>query len=159
MPSLCQKKRKTFLSLTRDGELGAKKSIQTNLVLLTLIFLATSSPFTAPNPNPCVVWILHKFIVSLSKKYKSFLLLSLRGFILLRKLPCTCKNLTQCVCFSPANMSYHSLILRLSQRPNRLEENFTSLTRQKTDLQKKCIQIYLMLTFLCDIDRGGGKTL
>ena len=70
-------RRKDDILITRDGELGVKKSVQTNLVTLTLIFLVSFSPFTTLSPNPYVLSILHKFIVSCSKRYKSCLLWSL----------------------------------------------------------------------------------
>lgn len=38
--------------ITRDRELGLEKSMQIDLVELTLVFLVTSSLFTTPSPNP-----------------------------------------------------------------------------------------------------------
>ena len=92
--------------IARDGDLGAKKSVQTNPDKLTLIFLVSSSPFTTPRPNPSVLAVLHKCIVSLSNRYKNFLLWSLlQDLILLWRLPCTCKNSVHFVCFSPVTLS------------------------------------------------------
>lgn len=51
---------------TRNREFRAKKTVQTNLV--------TSSLITTSSPNPFILLILHKFIASLSKRYKSYLL-------------------------------------------------------------------------------------
>lgn len=50
----CLRKKEDIL-ITRDEEFGAKKSVQTNLVRLTL--LVTSPPFTGPRPNPFVLSI------------------------------------------------------------------------------------------------------
>ena len=67
---------------SRDREFRAEKAVLTNLV--------TYSPFTTFGRNPFVLSIVHTFIVSLSTKYKSFLLWSLLWiFILLRRLQCT----------------------------------------------------------------------
>lgn len=63
--------------ITRDGELGASKSVQTTLVKPTPLFLVTSSPFTASSPDPAVWSPLHVFTVSLSERFKSCQLCSL----------------------------------------------------------------------------------
>lgn len=56
-------KRKEERLITRNREMRAEKSVQTNPVQLTLIFLVTSSPFTTPSPNPSILPTLHKLIV------------------------------------------------------------------------------------------------
>lgn len=112
----------------KDREFRAEKSVQTNLVKLIITFLVISSPFSTPSPNCFVLSILHKFIVSLSKRYKHFLLWSLLWvFILLWRLPGTCQNLMKCVCFSLANSCYVSLILRPSQKPKEGRGGFSLL--------------------------------
>lgn len=99
-------RRKECILTTHDRKFGSEKLLQTNLVKLTLIFLVTSSPFTTPNQNPFVLTIHHKYIVSLSKRCKSFLLWSLLlVFILLWRLPCTCTNLIKFICFYSVNLS------------------------------------------------------
>ena len=104
--------------ITRDREFRAEKPVSTKLVKVTHILLLTSSLFTTHSPNSFVLSILHKCIVSLSKKYKNLLLWSfLQGFRLSWRLPWTCKNSIKFVCFSPINLSYVSLILRPNQRP------------------------------------------
>lgn len=85
-------------SITRDEQSSQKKSVQTNLIKQTLIFLITSPQLTTPRRNPLVSSILYKFtglpfIFFLSKRYKNFLLWSLFWvFILLWVFPCACKN-------------------------------------------------------------------
>lgn len=75
-----------------------------NLVKLILTFLVTSLPFATFSPNPSVLPIFHKLLVSLSKMYQTTLLLSLLWvFTLSWRLPC--KNSIKCVCFPPANPS------------------------------------------------------
>lgn len=59
------------------------RQIYTNSVILTRTFLIPSPQCTAPNPNPFVLSMLHKFIVSLSKRCKSFLLWSLLWIFIL----------------------------------------------------------------------------
>lgn len=58
---------KEDIPVTRDRKFGAKVSVKTNLVKLTFILLVTSSPFTILWPNPSVLSIYLKCIVSLSK--------------------------------------------------------------------------------------------
>lgn len=48
-------RREEGIVLIRDREFGGRKSGQTNLVKLTLIFLAATSPFAASSPNPFVL--------------------------------------------------------------------------------------------------------
>lgn len=82
------------------GILGKKKK---SLVKLTLIFLVTFSPFTTPSPKFFVLSILHNFIVSLSKQYKSFHIWSFfQVSILFWYL---CKILVKYVC-SPFNLAF-----------------------------------------------------
>lgn len=91
-------RRKEDILITGDREFGAKKSVQKYPVKLTLIFPVISSPFTTPGPNPSVLSIIHKFIVC--KKVQSFLLWSvLQVFILLCRLPSTCKILIKLYAF------------------------------------------------------------
>lgn len=100
-------RRKEDILITKDEDFGAYKSVQTNLVKLTLIFLFVSS-FTTPGPNLFVWSILHKFIVCL-KGIKSFLFWSLLWvFILLWRVQFTCKT----GMFSPVNLSSIIFILR-----------------------------------------------
>ena len=53
-------------------ELRTQKAVYTNFVKLTLSFLVTPSSCNTPSPNPFVLSIFHKFVVSLSKGYKGF---------------------------------------------------------------------------------------
>lgn len=75
--------RREDILITRDGEFWAKKSVETNLFKLILIFLVTSLSLATPNPYPSVLSLLHKCIVSLSKRYNRFLLWSVQVFSLL----------------------------------------------------------------------------
>lgn len=68
----CIRRRKDIL-ITRDKEFGAKILYKQTFIKLTLIFLATSLPFTTPGPKPSVLSILPKFIVSLFGRHKNFL--------------------------------------------------------------------------------------
>lgn len=71
-----------------------------------LIFLVTSLPFTILSSNHFVLSILHKFIVPLAKKYKSFLIWSvLWVFSPLWRFPRTHKNSLLCAYFPPINIS------------------------------------------------------
>ena len=95
-------RRKEYIFITRGGEYGGHE-ICTNLIKPILIFLITSSHLL---PQPRILSLLHKCIVSLFKKYISFLPWSLLWvFILLWRLPYTYKNLIRFVCFSPVNLS------------------------------------------------------
>ena len=95
-------RRKEDIPTTGDREFGAEKFVQTNLVEPILIFLVTSLPFSIPAPNPFVFTILHNFIISSSKRSKSFLLWShLQDFLLLWRHPCIHKKkkLIKCIYF------------------------------------------------------------
>lgn len=64
---LCEKcpactRQKEDILITRERK-SRPRQIYTNSVILTLTFLIPSSQCTAPNPNPFVLSILHKFIV------------------------------------------------------------------------------------------------
>lgn len=100
-------RKKDDILITREGESRPREIYTDSIITLNLLtFLITSLQCTAPNPNPFVLSILHKLIISLSKKYKSFLLWSfLWIFILLGRLPYTHKNVIKMVCFSTMNLS------------------------------------------------------
>lgn len=84
VPSLHQEEGRH--SYHQTGNLGTRNLCK--LVKLNLTFRGTFSPFRTPSPNPSDLPILCKFIVvSLSKRYRSFLLWSyLWVFILLCRL-------------------------------------------------------------------------
>lgn len=96
--------RKEDILIIRDGEFEDEKTIQTKFIKLTLMFskwLILHHLLTlVPTPLP----VLPNIIFSLSKSYKSFLFcILLWVFILLWRLPCTCKNSVKIVYFSPVN--------------------------------------------------------
>lgn len=84
--------------ITRSSDFRANRLEKQTLSLLHLLLRGK---------NLLVLSILHRFIISLSKRrYKSFFLLSLlQVFMLLGRLPWSCKYLIKCVCFSPVNLS------------------------------------------------------
>lgn len=68
--------RREDIFIIRNREFGAKNSVRTNIVKLTVIFPVTSSSFTTPSPNPFILSTLHTF-VSLPKMYKTIFLKNL----------------------------------------------------------------------------------
>lgn len=64
MRSLYQEEER--LLIARDEEFRAEEAVKTSLVASPLI--------SHPKPRPSVSSVLHTFIVSLSKRYKSYLL-------------------------------------------------------------------------------------
>lgn len=66
-----------------DGELGAEKSVQTNLVKLTLVFLIISSPLTTPNLTLSYQFFTHLLFLCL----KGIKASTLRGLHSLVKAP------------------------------------------------------------------------
>lgn len=94
-------------------ELRTQKPVYINFVKLTLSFLVTSSSCTTPSPNPLVLSFYHKFIASLSKRYKRFWFCSVLWVsFLLWNLQCLCtkkKKLVKFVFFSPVNFYYANL--------------------------------------------------
>lgn len=104
---------------------SAQKWVWTNL-LIALIFywfppLISPRHFpttSCPSSNSFVNSFLHKFMVFLSKMYKSFLFWSLLQIcVFLWRLLCTCKNLINSVFSSPVSQSYVSLVVRPNCRP------------------------------------------
>lgn len=86
---------KTFLP-PRGGQPGAKRSVQTNLVKLTI---------SHPHPKPPRIVSSSQIIVPLSQRHTSFLVWSLLGvFVLWCRLPRTRKNPVGSVCFSPLSL-------------------------------------------------------
>lgn len=81
-PPPCTSKKEDILT-TRVMEFGAGKPVHT-VLHLPLIWLVTSSPFTTPRPTLCSFSILHKFLLSLSKRYKA----SYSGHFFRSSFPC-----------------------------------------------------------------------
>lgn len=115
-PILCWLERSIFI--TWDRECRAKKIVYVffKSAKLTFIFLVIPLPLTTPTLNPLVLSILHKCTFFFSERYKSFFLcLPLQVFILLWRLPCTCKNSVKFICFFLCSSVLVSLIFRPSQ--------------------------------------------
>lgn len=95
---------------SRTYRIRGKNSIQTNPSQLTLIFLATSSPFTTLSPNP----LSHQL-------FTNGRILCWKGINIcwsspfLWKLPCSI--LIDSVWFSPVNLVYVRFSLQLHKRP------------------------------------------
>lgn len=118
--------RKTLLS-PEKGNQGQEKSVQTNLVTLTLTFLRTSPQFAAPSPNPFVLPLLHKLFLCL-KGIKGFCSRHFLNSSFFVKAPtCMWKFNKNCMLFHCKSV-YVNLILRPSQRLKLIEENFFSPT-------------------------------